>query len=194
VDVQHKSPEPVGGKARQPCRVEQWRVPGRVGLAPQRIEACDIGQVGQIGGGLEVLEEIGEALPVMQQPSIARRARRRMQRGRSTEPFAAHQPRDGGEIGFERVDATLHHRVAVDGKGRLRGEPANGGVRHRLGREQGLGEGVVKAHAGASNALALSRSAASAMPRSVISVSKAGTLPSRSISVGRAPARAMKRR
>ena len=179
---------------RKPGRVQDSVIRRDMGLAPQPIDACDVRQVGKLRRRLEVRQEVGERLPVRQQSRRARQRTPRMDRRGGAEPFVADEARDRGKVRLQRVDAALQHRIAVDREAGLRDEVGQL-RRHRaiLGKQR-LREGILvvgEQHHAASASVPCSTSWA--RPRSASSSENDGTCSSRSISVGRAPMRAISR-
>ena len=110
---------------------------------------------------------------------------------RRAQPVTADQAFDAGEVVTQRLDAALEYGIAVHLKAGLRGE----GGQFRGGTYlQGLDEGVLEVFETSDHCVAPSRSSmAWACARSPSNAVNAGTLSSRSISVGRGPMRWIKR-
>ncbi|MNQ46025.1 hypothetical protein D3C85_598290 [compost metagenome] len=187
----------LGIDKREPGRIEHRCILRGMGLAPQGVKLCHAGQVREFRRRLEVAQKVGETLSVGQHAPVARRFDGHMHCSGGPEPIAANQPHHRGEIRFECINAPLHHGVAVDREGRLLHQLPQARVHPLSGREKCIGEGRLelcmrRVHAATS--MVARCSSAAAWSHSSISSPKAGRFPSRSISVGRDPARSMKRR
>ena len=69
--------------------------------------------------GFATGEETGKAFAVVQQRGQVRRVLTHVHRCRRAKPFLANQPHHRGIVGLQRIDAALHHRIAIDGEARL---------------------------------------------------------------------------
>ena len=87
-----------------------------MGFAPAPVQPRHIGQVGQFGGRREARQEWAEVFAVQHQPHVMRRVGTHVFGGGGAKPVIAHQPRHGGVVGVQCVDATFDDRVAVYGK------------------------------------------------------------------------------
>jgi hypothetical protein len=115
-----------------PTRDGQRRgIGGVVGLPHPEFQPCHVGQVGQVGHGLEPGEEAGEFRAPELQARIARGVGAQENAGHRPEELIAEEVGDHREPGGQRIGQAGGHVVAVDV------ETAAGGAAFRIGQAGG---------------------------------------------------------
>ncbi len=194
--MRHQPDVLAGGQRRvQGRHVQQRVVGGQVRFGPAAVQGGDARQVGQFPCCFQRGKEIGKARPIADEAGFLWQVLARKGLRCRFHPGAADQSVHRRIVGQQCVDAALEDGIAIDREGRLRQQRGNAWV-VALPVQQGLQEAGVVAMVGGIHAACSSCVAAAgcskvpAMSRSASSTSNAGTLPSRSIRVGRSPVRA----
>jgi hypothetical protein len=142
VQLHAQSAESLATKTGKDLRTGRRRRIGSVIRSPAReLQARDVAQIRQRGGGRELIDELGKGFAVQHHERRGWRPRRGIDARHGAEEFVADQATDHRETLRERIDESGDHVVAVNGESAVGFAPRPGSspvprVLHRAERRQ----------------------------------------------------------